>query len=184
MTSRPERRRPALRRLPAVLVLLIIVGSLMRPLFQPPPAGPPAATPEPGTVVPAPPDQVDLAFADPVRAGQAHVTVTDATGRDVGAGPPSDAGRTSLRVTLPPLADGWYQVSYHVPLADGSVRTGGYPFGVGEPAGPAPAGAAAHAGHGGRMDPLTAALLSANVVMFLVCVAQLVRLMRHRRRAR
>ncbi|MEU4481922.1 copper resistance CopC family protein [Micromonospora sp. NPDC023966] len=189
MTPAVPRRGAALRRVPAVLVLLIGAVVLLRPLFRAPEDPVVAATPARGAVLATAPPAVELAFGSRPRRGDAHVTVTAAAGQRVDRGATTVQG-TGVRETLPPLGEGWYVVAYHVTLADGSEPSGAYAFAVGRPAGPpppvdagaaAPAAAEGHAGHAGPPDPLTLVALGANAVVLVVLGARLAWWRRRRR---
>ncbi|MFI2710748.1 copper resistance protein CopC [Micromonospora sp. NPDC018662] len=185
MTAADGRRGGAWRRVPAALVLLVGLVLLLRPLFRVPDQPVVVARPGNGAVLAAAPAEVALAFPTRPLRDDAHVTVTTPAGQRVDRAPAVVDG-DRVRAPLPPLADGWYVVAYHVTLADGAEPSDAYAFAVGRPVGPPPrvgTGAVAdpHAGHSGPPDPLTTVALAANVVVLVVLGF---RLWRHRRRRR
>jgi copper transport protein len=186
VTAATDRRGVALRRAPAALILLAALALLLRPLFRPPEEIRLRASPAPGAVVVAAPTAVELDFGSPADAAASHVTVSHAGGEAVSTGVPATTG-DGVRASLPPIGDGWYVVTYHLSLAGGAQPAGSYAFAVGSPDGPQPPTVALdgpsgdpHAGHSGPVDPLTGAVLAANVVLLVVLGVRLAR----RRRTR
>lgn len=77
------------------------------------------------------PDEIVLAFTEPIDPATVVVTVLDPEARDLaGVGPPVvDAGATELTVALPTLEPGTYTVSYQVVSAlDGHTTAGIFAF--------------------------------------------------------
>ena len=87
-----------------------------------------------------PPAQVSLTYSEPIEARFAIVSVTDAAGKQVTAGPPHGApgDPTTLVARLRPISSGWYLVYWRVVSADGHPVRGAFTFAVGPNAGPSP----------------------------------------------
>jgi copper transport protein len=87
-----------------------------------------------------PPPQVSLTYSEPVEPRFAIVSVTDAAGRQVTAGPPQRAvGAPQTLVTpLRRVPEGWYLVFWRVISADGHPVRGAFTFAVGPNPGPPP----------------------------------------------
>jgi copper transport protein len=86
------------------------------------------------------PPQVRLTYSEPVEPRFALVSVSDATGRQVTAGPPQRAtGAPQTLVTpLQRVPEGWYLVFWRVISADGHPVRGAFTFAVGPNPGPPP----------------------------------------------
>ena len=180
MMRSSARQGQRLRHIPAIVALPLSMVLLFRPHLREPEERLMAATPARGAVLATAPQAVELTFASRPRRGTAHLAVATAKGERVDEGKTAIEGNR-IRAQLPPLTDGWYLVAYHVALADGTESRGRYAFGVGQPAGPPPVTSrpAGHTGHG-PPDPVTSALLAANVVLLVVLSARLAWLRRRR----
>jgi copper transport protein len=97
-------------------------------------------TPVASRVVNVPPNQVSLRYSEPVEPRFAIVSVTDAAGHKVTAGPPrrSPVDADTLLVPLKKLHQGWYLVYWRVISVDGHPVRGAFTFAVGPNEGPAP----------------------------------------------
>jgi copper transport protein len=97
-------------------------------------------TPSASVVLNGPPKQVAMTYSEEVEPRFAIVSVTDAAGRRVTAGPParSPANADTLVTKLHPITDGWYLVYWRVISADGHPVRGAFTFAVGPNPGPAP----------------------------------------------
>jgi methionine-rich copper-binding protein CopC len=186
MTAITDRRGGARHRAAAAIILLAVLALLLRPLFRPPEEIRLSASPGPGAVLVAAPAAVDLHFGGRADAAAAHVTVHRLGGAVVDTGV-TVATSDGVSASLPPVGAGWYVVTYHVPLANGAQPAGSYAFAVGRPDGPQPptvalggASVDPHTGHRGPVDPLTGAVLAANVVLLIGLGVRLAR----RRRTR
>ena len=85
-------------------------------------------SPEPDSLLDAPPDEVVLSFNEPVSAPAGAVRVFDPSGDEV-PGVESSATDTTLRASLPELElDGSYTVAWKVVSADGHPLRGAYLF--------------------------------------------------------
>jgi len=91
-------------------------------------------------VVNVPPARVSLTYSEPVEPRFAIVSVTNAAGDQMTAGPPrrSPADPDTLLVPLKHLDEGWYLVYWRVVSVDGHPVRGAFTFAVGPNAGPAP----------------------------------------------
>lgn len=92
------------------------------------------AEPSPNAILETAPTQVRLFLTEPVAPAFSRIAVYGASGRrmDNGDLKAEDADNTILVVTLPPLPNGTYLVSWEVlSSVDGHSSTGSYPFGVG-----------------------------------------------------
>jgi methionine-rich copper-binding protein CopC len=142
-----------------VLVLSIMV--------RPGPAGLRSAAPGDGERVASAPAQVQLTFSAAPAADTSHVTVVDAAGGSVAAGPPRFTGDAMV---LPVDIDrpGTFRVAYHADLGSGVQATGTTSFavGAGGPVLPA-ADPNAPAHDHGEADPLTLGVIAVNAVVVL-----------------
>ncbi|MGI5240901.1 copper resistance CopC/CopD family protein [Dactylosporangium sp. CA-139066] len=109
------------------------------------PAGPAGAhavlsdsNPPPGSVVPALPAEIRLAFNEPVRAVPGRTVVVGPDGKRINAGDPAASpGALSIRLRSAEPRTGTYVVSYRVISADSHPVSGSFSFSVGAPsAGP------------------------------------------------
>jgi len=97
-------------------------------------AVPLASDPAPNALLPTSPAYVRILFSEPVTLGFSRISVFAKSGqqmdnRDLKL---DNADNTALVVTLPPLANGTYLVSWQVISAvDGHDTNGSFPFGVG-----------------------------------------------------
>jgi copper transport protein len=89
----------------------------------------------------SPPRRVSLRYSESVEPRFAIVSVTDAAGRRLNAGPPRRSGEDADRLDVPleRLHEGWYLVFWRVISADGHPVRGAFTFAVGPNPGPAPA---------------------------------------------
>jgi copper transport protein len=96
--------------------------------------------PSASRTVNAPPSRVLLSFTEPVEARFAIVSVTDAGGNQVAAGPPRSASGApqTLSAPLRRVPEGWYLVFWRVVSADGHPVRGAFTFAVGPNPGPPP----------------------------------------------
>jgi hypothetical protein len=85
------------------------------------------ASPAAGATPATPPREVSLEFSEPLSAAFSGVTVTDASGKDVEAAPPTVTG-TLVKVALKPLAPGVYRVAWHAVSVDTHRTEGAYRF--------------------------------------------------------
>lgn len=84
-------------------------------------------TPAPGAKLRAAPAAVDITFTEAVAPGLSGIVVRDATGRQVDKADAKaiDTADTHMRVDLPPLPPGTYQVLWHAVAADDGHHTEG-----------------------------------------------------------
>jgi methionine-rich copper-binding protein CopC len=96
---------------------------------------PKSSQPEPGQVLTASPAEVVLVFPEEVAETGSTLTVVDASGKAVDQGGGGvdldDPEHATLRVKLPPLPEGVYEVQWKIILTDGDQSNGAYHFGVG-----------------------------------------------------
>jgi copper transport protein len=87
-----------------------------------------------------PPKQVAMTYSEAVEPRFAIVSVTNAAGRRVTAGPParSPTNPDQLITPLEPIKQGWYLVYWRVISADGHPVRGAFTFAVGPNPGPPP----------------------------------------------
>jgi copper transport protein len=97
-------------------------------------------SPSASVIVNVPPRELDLTYDEAVEPRFAIVSVTDANGTRVTAGPPhrSPSNPDTLVVPLQHLPEGWYLVYWRAISADGHPVRGAFTFAVGPNAGPAP----------------------------------------------
>jgi methionine-rich copper-binding protein CopC len=90
------------------------------------------AVPAARSTLRGPPKEVMLKFSQRLEPAFSRIKVFDAKGKEVDRGDSStdDADRSSLRVTLPPLAPGRYRVSWRVLSIDTHVSQGDFTFDV------------------------------------------------------
>lgn len=127
---RPDRaagpfRYPAVAALAALLALLILPAAV---------AGHAAlvsADPADGARLERTPGAITLVFDQPVGLGPAGIVVLDGAGRQVDALPETADGGTIVQ-PLPPLADGWYLVTWAIVSEDGHPVHSAAVFAVGD----------------------------------------------------
>jgi copper transport protein len=97
-------------------------------------------SPSASGTVSSPPPRVLLTYSEAVEPRFAIVSVTDAAGHRVTAGPPtrSASDPDTLFVPLRRIAQGWYLVYWRVISVDGHPVRGAFTFAVGPNPGPAP----------------------------------------------
>jgi copper transport protein len=97
-------------------------------------------SPSASIVVSSPPSRVLLTYTEAVEPRFAIVSVTDALGHQVTAGPPtrSASNADTLFVPLKRVGQGWYLVYWRVISVDGHPVRGAFTFAVGPNPGPAP----------------------------------------------
>jgi copper transport protein len=97
-------------------------------------------TPSASATLDRPPKLVAMTYSEPVEPRFAIVSVTDAAGRQVTAGPPtrSAANVDALLTPLHRITQGWYLVYWRVISVDGHPVRGAFTFAVGPNPGPAP----------------------------------------------
>jgi copper transport protein len=124
----------------ALIVLVAAATSLTLPAAAWAHAALLQTTPVASRVVNVPPNQVSLRYSEPVEPRFAIVSVTDAGGHKVTAGPPrrSPVDADTLLVPLKKLRQGWYLVYWRVISVDGHPVRGAFTFAVGPNEGPAP----------------------------------------------
>jgi copper transport protein len=124
----------------ALIVLVAAATSLTLPAAACAHAALLQTTPVASRVVNVPPNQVSLRYSEPVEPRFAIVSVTDAGGHKVTAGPPrrSPVDADTLLVRLKKLRQGWYLVYWRVISVDGHPVRGAFTFAVGPNEGPAP----------------------------------------------
>jgi copper transport protein len=129
------------RRLRIALVLLAAVAALALPAAAWGHAALVRTTPEASVVVNRPPPVVILTYTEAVEPKFAIVSVTDAAGRQVTAGPPRRTATDpkTLVIPLKRIPAGWYLVYWRVISVDGHPVRGAFTFAVGPNAGPPPA---------------------------------------------
>jgi copper transport protein len=126
------------RRTDAALVATIV--ALVAPAAASAHATLTRTSPSASATLTQPPKQVSLTYSEPIEPRFAIVSVTDAAGKQVTAGPPNRASSdpTTLVTRLRPISTGWYLVYWRVVSADGHPVRGAFTFAVGPNAGPAP----------------------------------------------
>ncbi|GID33058.1 copper resistance protein CopC [Paractinoplanes brasiliensis] len=113
-----------------------------------------------------------------------HVTVRDAAGTDLAAGPLTRAGGDSLRQPVGVRETGDFVVAYHVVVEGGDDVAGVLRFSVGTGRPPATSGAGpdpAALSHQHGLDPLSGIMLTANAGALAVAGFLLMRTRRRRR---
>src|SRR5207302_3628206 len=97
-------------------------------------------TPSASVTLNHPPKLVAMTYSEAVEPRFAIVSITDAAGRRVAAGPPSrsPSNADTLVTRLKPVTQGWYLVYWRVISADGHPVRGAFTFAVGPNPGPAP----------------------------------------------
>lgn len=181
-TQRATGRRVTASRL-ALLAFVVALAAVAAPALltaEPAPVRLAAVDPAADAVLAAVPQAVALRFTGDLAAREVHVTVADAKGVTVSAGPPALSGST-VTTALSATAPGAYLVVYHLLLDDGRSISGTSRFAV-DPAAPsaapntaevaAPLAEAEHA-HVPPPDPLNLALTALASVLILALLALL-----------
>lgn len=139
------------------------------------------ATPADRAVLATPPAAVSLTFSDELDQRDSHASTFDATGAIVDQQSPTVNGNA---LTLPVRigSPGRYTVQYHVRLLAGGDLTGQTVFVVGDPALLPPARPVETVAHHSveSIDPVTAVVLGANVIVLFGIGVQLLRRRRPR----
>ena len=127
-------------RLRTLLLVLAAAGALALPGAAWAHAALLRTSPSASGIVNTPPARVLLTYSEAVEPRFAIVSVTDAAGKQVGAGPPtrSAADADTLVVPLRKIGQGWYLVYWRVISVDGHPVRGAFTFAVGPSPGPAP----------------------------------------------
>ena len=122
------------------LVAAVVVAALAAPASAWAHAALLHTTPSASVVLNHPPKQVAMTYSEAVEPRFAIVSITDAAGRRVAAGPPgrSPTNPDTLVTKLRPIGEGWYLVYWRVISADGHPVRGAFTFAVGPNPGPAP----------------------------------------------
>ena len=96
--------------------------------------------PEASRTLSEPPEQVVLTYSEPVEPEFSIISVTDASGTQVAAGPPQrvPGSPDQLMVPLDRVPSGWYLVYWRVVSVDGHPVRGAFTFAVGPSPGPPP----------------------------------------------
>ena len=89
-----------------------------------------AATPAPGSTVPAAPSTVSIEFTEPVEPQSSTITVQDDDEHSVTAGPlaATPGNNRRLSIGLAALAAGTYRVIWHATAQDADKTQGTYQF--------------------------------------------------------
>jgi len=146
-------------------VAVSAVGVLAAPLFRMPAPALRDSFPADGAVVAVAPGEVRLGLTSAARRDDVHVGLVDQRGLPVALGPPRTAG-TDVVLSVPDLDPGRYLVSYHVGLISGGAVAGSVAFAVGDGTDrPAAAGPGGGHLHGGAIDPLSGAVIFADLVV-------------------
>jgi copper transport protein len=122
------------------LLALTVVAALALPAAAWAHAGLVRTEPSASKTVNAPPARVLLSYTEPIEARFVIVSVTDASGKQVTAGPPQSSPGTPQTLVTPlrRVPEGWYLVFWRVISADGHPVRGAFTFAVGPNPGPPP----------------------------------------------
>ena len=90
------------------------------------------ADPRVGSTVRTAPRELTLRFTQDLEPAFSTVTITDASGQRVDAGPPGVSGNV-VRVTLRAIGAGSYRVTWRVLSVDTHTTEGAFTFGVDKP---------------------------------------------------
>ena len=122
------------------LVAIVVAAALAAPASAWAHAALLRTTPSASVVVNRAPKEVAMTYSEGVEPRFAVVSITDAAGRPVAAGPPdrSPANPDTLVTKLKPIGEGWYLVYWRVISADGHPVRGAFTFALGPNPGPAP----------------------------------------------
>jgi hypothetical protein len=121
---------PAMKKLVLAVLAAAILGA--------PPAGAHAfldhSSPAVGSSVPSAPAAVTMWFTQQLEPAFTTATVTDASGRQVSAGPARVDAKdpTELHVALKPLSPGTYGVAWHALSVDTHTTEGHFTFQIGK----------------------------------------------------
>ncbi len=121
-----------LKRIFWLSILLAIMGTAVPHAYAH--AVPEFSSPAPNAVLGEPPDQIFIQFNEPVVPTFSQMRLLTQGGEEVEVGPLTalDPENRTIGVTVPPLAQGAYLVSWQVLSAvDGHTTSGTYSFGVG-----------------------------------------------------
>ena len=113
----------------AALLLLLLI--LTPPAYAH--AVPVFSNPRPNAILESPPETVSIQFSEPVALNLSRITLLTQVGQEVETGPlEANADNTILSVSLPPLNNGTYLVSWQVlSQVDGHTTSGTFSFGIG-----------------------------------------------------
>jgi copper transport protein len=122
------------------VALVVLAASLALPATALGHAALVRTVPSAAGIVNGSPPEVVLTYSEPVEPRFAAVSISDAAGKAVNAGPPrrKEGDPTSVVVPLKALEEGWYLVYWRVISVDGHPVRGAFTFAVGPNAGPAP----------------------------------------------
>lgn len=128
------------RRSQAGVALVAAIVALVAPAAASAHASLSKTSPSASATLTQPPAQVSLTYSEPIEPRFAIVSVTDAAGKQVTAGPPNGPPGDPATIDTPLRAvpSGWYLVYWRVVSADGHPVRGAFTFAVGPNAGPAP----------------------------------------------
>ncbi len=122
-------------------------------------------TPQAGERLAAGPSEIALRFSEPVVAGSEEIAIRTPEGRSVPVGPVERLdGGTHLRVTLSPLYEAIYIVTWHVLADDAHLSAGEFAFAVG-PGGQLPATARSLSGAIAWPEAVASGLLLTGLVL-------------------
>lgn len=96
-------------------------------------AVPVTSNPRPNSILETAPPEISIQFSEPAVLNLSRITVLTQAGQEMATGPlTTSADNTTLSVSLPPLNNGTYLVSWQVLSAvDGHTTSGTFSFGVG-----------------------------------------------------
>lgn len=142
-----------------------------------------SSSPTDGAILTTAPDAVVLTFSTPPDPAQSHASARDVSGARADTGQLDRYGRTGLRLPVAIRATGDYTVAWHVAFEDGNEVVGVLTFSVGTGVPPPHLSAAAarratdalSSGHDHSVDPLSATVLVADLVVLVAVVVLLLR---------
>jgi methionine-rich copper-binding protein CopC len=115
----------------SILAVMLGVAAGMLPIVAWGHAFPSGEEPKVGSTVNTAPAKVVIKFDSPIEQLFAKLAVTDDSGHDVTAGPPTRSdNQRELSVVLKPLSPGDYHVKWSVAAEDGHRTEGSYLFTV------------------------------------------------------
>jgi copper transport protein len=122
------------------VAIAVLVATLVLPATALGHAALVRTVPSAAGIVNGSPPEVVLTYSEPVEPRFAAVSISDAAGKPVNAGPPrrKEGDPNSVIVPLKALEPGWYLVYWRVISVDGHPVRGAHTFAVGPNAGPAP----------------------------------------------